>query len=84
MYHGLGDIDALLVVAHEASPAGHPSEGAFDDPASPQDLEAGLFIDAPDDLDDEVEEGRLVHQLGAMRCLIQGQRLRPTVFLPAS
>lgn len=62
--HGLGDIDPLFVVAHRPSPRGEPAEGSFDGPATRRHLEAGLVVDAPDDFDGEVEEGRPVHEPG--------------------
>src|SRR3954453_21446786 len=63
MDHGLRDVDAGLVVAYQAAPSHHPAEGPLDDPAGRLHLEARLGIDPADDLDDEFEEGGLVHQL---------------------
>ena len=57
--HGLEDVDALFVVAHQAAPTGEPTEGAFDDPAPGQDLEARFVVDAANHLDDEVDEAAL-------------------------
>jgi hypothetical protein len=42
--HGLGDVDALLVITHEAAPSNHPPEGSFDNPAARQDFETDLVI----------------------------------------
>jgi hypothetical protein len=43
------------------SMAGHPSEGALDNPASRQNHECGFG--PPHDLDGEVEEGGLIEEL---------------------
>jgi hypothetical protein len=64
--HGLGDVETLLKVANEAPPADQPPEGSLDDPSARQRLESGLAVDAADDLDHEVEERRLVEQLGTV------------------
>src|ERR1700744_109147 len=77
MDHGLGDIEALLEVADEATPADHPSESALDHPSARQHLKARLAIDAAHDLDDEVEERRLVEQLGAVVSAVGKQVLDP-------
>lgn len=60
--HGARDVDALLVVAHEAAPSGHPAEGPLSDLASWQDFEALPVIRSTDDLDHEVQIGGLVHE----------------------
>ena len=73
--HGVGDVDTRFVVSNEPSVAGHPSEGALDDPAAGQDLETGFG--APHDLDAEVEEGGLVEQLPPVVGAIGEQVLDP-------
>ena len=61
--HGMGDVDTLLVVAHEAAPPLHPAEGSFDHPAAWQNFKALLVIRPADDLDNELQVRGLVHQL---------------------
>src|SRR5665213_2936899 len=75
--HGLGDVDALLVVAHETSPARHPCEGSLDHPASVQYLEARFGVEAANDLDEEALERRLVHELAAVVGPIGEEMLDP-------
>ncbi len=61
MDQGLGGVEALLVVSNQAAPADHPAESPLHHPA-PRKTTKPLWIAAPDDPDDEVEESRLVHQ----------------------
>jgi hypothetical protein len=63
MDHGVGYIDALLVVADEATPPCHPAEGSFDNPAPGENVEPFGSFDPAHDFDDELQEGGLVHQL---------------------
>ena len=60
--HGLGYVEALLVVPNEAAPAHHPAEGSLDDPSPRQHLETLLVVGSPDDFDYKLKKGRLVHQ----------------------
>jgi len=75
--HGPGNVEALLVVAYQPSPPGEPAEGSLDYPTSRQHLEAGLGVDASDDLDDEVEKCGLVHELRAVIGAVGEQVLDP-------
>ena len=73
--HGLGYVEAALVVTDEAASTDHPAEGPLHDPAPWEDMEA-LWVGALDDLD-EVEERRLVHQLRAVVARISKEVLEP-------
>ena len=73
--HRLGDVEALLEVSDEAAPADQPAERALDDPPARQHLEPRFAIDAAHDLEDEVDERRLVEQLGAIVGAVSEQRL---------
>ena len=64
--HSLRHVEALPVVVHQAVPADHPAEWALDGPSARDDLEACRFVGPPDDLDDEVEEGGVFHELRAV------------------
>ena len=74
---GLGDVDALLVIAHQTSPPHHPAKGSLNGPAPGQNLEALLTLHLADDLDDEVEEGRLVHELAAILGAVDEEMIEP-------
>src|ERR1700733_6019365 len=82
--HGVRDVDAFLVITHEASPSCHPSEGALDDPAARQNLETLLIIRPADDLDDEVEIGGFVHEFEPVICAVSKQMLDPRPALAQS
>lgn len=75
--HGFGDVEALLIVSHEASPSGHPAEGSLDHPTSGEDVETFLAFDAPYDLDDEVEKLGLVHEFSPIVGAVGEQMLDP-------
>ena len=54
MDHGFGNVEPLLVVTHQPTPAGHPAEVALDHPAASQDLEPGHRVDTVNDFDDDI------------------------------
>lgn len=60
--HGLGNVEAGLVIAHQPAPTCHPSECALDDPPARQNLEARLPVETAHNFQYEVSEGRLVEQ----------------------
>jgi hypothetical protein len=74
--HRLRDIDALFVIAHEASPSCHPAEGSFDDPAARQDMEAFCSFDPAKYLNGELQEGSFVHQLRSVTSRPRHQNLQ--------
>ena len=58
--HGLGHVETPLVVEDETVPSDHPAGGLLHHSPAWEDATTFL-VRAPDDLDDEVEEGSLVH-----------------------
>ena len=77
MDHRLGDIETPLEITDEATPADQPTECALNHPPARKHFEAGLAVDATHDLDDEVEERRLVEQLRPVVGAIGEQMLDP-------
>ena len=75
--HRLGHVEAPLVVSDKTAPTDHPADGTFDDPPARDDLEACRRVGATDDLDDEVEECGLVHQLHPVVARIGEEVLQP-------
>lgn len=75
--HGQRHIDATVLITHEPPPTGHPANGSLDHPASRKDLKALCSFAAADDLDDEIQIGRLVHQPQALIGAVGEQMLRP-------
>ncbi len=77
MDHGLGNVQTLLVVAHQPSPADHPAEGPSDDPPTRDRREPDLLIGSPYDLDDKIEEHCFVQKSGPVVGTIGKQVLEP-------
>lgn len=75
--HRLGQIAALRVVEDQASPADHPAEGALHDPSARDHLEAERLGGAAEELDDDVEKGGFVHELGAVGPGVSEQVIQP-------
>ncbi len=75
--HGFGYVDTLLIVARQAPPSHHPSEGSLDDPSSGKDFDSLLAFHLSEDFDDEVEEGNLVHQLAPVVGAVCEEVLQP-------
>lgn len=75
--HGPGDVETLLEVADEPAPADQPSESPLDDSSAWQHFEPWFAVDAAHDLDNEVEERRLVEQPGTVVGAVGEQMLHP-------
>lgn len=78
------NIDTLLIITHEVSPARHPAEGALDhDPAATRDLELLLVVGSTHD--QEVGIGGFVQELrpvmggGGQQMLLPGATLEDAV-----
>ncbi|MDR6182249.1 hypothetical protein QE368_001091 [Asaia bogorensis NBRC 16594] len=76
--HGSGHVQALFVVADEASPPCHPAERAFHHPSSPLHLEALLLGELADNLEGEVLKRGKARQLAPVVGAIRKQVLEPT------
>src|SRR5262245_39203828 len=75
--HRLGDVEALLIVAHQAAPPDEPADRALDDPPPWHNLEAWIAVEPTNDRDDEAEKGGLVQQRGAVIGAVGKQMLEP-------
>src|ERR1700692_4213996 len=62
---------------HETPPSRHPSERSLNDPSTRQDLETLGGVGSLDDLDGEIPEGGLIHELGAVIGPVGEQMLQP-------
>lgn len=77
MDHGVGDIEALLIVAHEPAPARHPAERALDHLASRIHLGAFLTRELAHDADGEVLVGRQARKLATVVGAVSEQVAQP-------
>lgn len=81
MHHGLRYVESLFIVAHQAAVAHQPCKRTFDDPAPRLHLKARLTLQAPDNLDREIEISCFVEQSASIVSGIAEQMLnaRPTL-----
>ena len=76
MDHGLGDVDTLLVVAHEATLTRHPTN-SVDHPSARQQLKVRIAVDPADIFDYAVLECRLFHKIAPIIGAVGEEMLDP-------